>query len=266
MLQQIGYSDTSGFPRGAPAASTAPLQGPVRRVRLLEADVGLGSALAADQLDSARRFAVAEVVELGRGHQHLSTVGTPDMLGLLVVQGLMIRSVSVSERSCGAELVGPGALLRPCDQDGQAAPVPFDVHWRVIEPVHLALLDRRVTLVCARWPTLLHELLRRAVERSHTLAFNATVNSLQHVELRLLVILWHLADRFGRVTADGTVVPVRLTHRDLAQLVGCTRPAASGGLARLADQTLVSRRPDRTWLLHGEPPQELHDRRIRAAA
>ena len=207
---------------------------------------------------------MAEVVELRRGLHEPGLIGRADMLGVLVLDGLMIRSVEVAQRQCG-ELVTGGALLRPWDHFGSAAPMPFEVQWRVIQPVRLALLDHRVTLVCARWPALLHELVRRAMERSHTLALMAAIHSLQHVEIRLLVLMWHLADRFGRVTPEGTVVPLKLTHRDLAELVGSQRPSVSANLVKLSRQGILSRRADRTWLLHGQPPQELQDLRAGAA-
>lgn len=236
----------------------------IDRVQLLEEDPELGSGLAPDQWEPARRSAVAEVVELRRGKYDPRTAGTPEMLGLLVLQGVMIRDVAVADRRCG-ELVGPRALLRPWDHFPQAAPMPFEVQWRVIQPVRLALLDHRVTLVCGRWPPLLHELIRRAVERCHTLAFSVAIHCLEHVELRLLVLLWHLADRFGRVTPDGTLVPLPLSHRDLAELIGSARPSVSTNLVKLSHQGLVSRRRDRTWLLHGQAPQELHDLRVPTA-
>lgn len=232
------------------------------RVRLLEEDPGLGAGLSPEQFEHARRFAVAEVVEVGRGLHEPSIIGSSEMLGVLVLDGLMIRGVVVAERHCG-ELVTAGALLRPWDHFGHAAPMPFEVHWRVIQPVRLALLDRRVTLVCARWPPLVHELMRRAMERAHTLALMAAIHSLQHVEVRLLVLMWHLADRFGRVTPEGTVIPLRLTHRDLAELVGSQRPSVSANLIKLSREGVLSRRSDRSWLLHGDPPDELQDRRLR---
>lgn len=234
-----------------------------RRVRLLELDPDLGGGLSADEFDAARRYATVQVVRLGRGVHDPAEIGTSALLGLFVVDGLLIRSVQVAERRCG-ELVGPGSLLRPWDNFGRQAPMPFEVGWRVIAPVQLALLDRRITAVAARWPALMHGIVTRAVERSHALALNVAIHSLQHVELRLLVLLWHLADRFGRVTPEGTVIPLKLSHGDLAELIGSRRPSVSARLAGLSAAGLVVRRGDRTWLLRGEPPAEVRDMRVRS--
>jgi len=234
-----------------------------RRIRLLEEDPELGADLSPEDFQRASRYAVTQVVELSRGVHDPSHLGSPDLLGLLVIDGLLIRSVQVAERRCG-ELVGPGALLRPWDHFGRYAPMPFEVRWRVIAPGRVALLDQRITMVAARWPALMHRMVARAVERSHALALNVAIHSLQHVELRLLVLMWHLADRFGRVTPEGTVIPLKLSHGDLAELIGSQRPSVSSRLATLAARGQVVRREDRTWLLCGDPPSEVRDMRARA--
>jgi len=236
-----------------------------RRIRLLEEDPDLGADLSPEDFERACRYAVTEVVDLARGVHEPSEVGSPDLLGLLVLDGLLIRSVQVAERRCG-ELVGPGSLLRPWDHFGRYAPMPFEVRWRVISDARVALLDQRITMVAARWPALMHRMVGRAVERSHALALNVAIHSLQHVELRLLVLLWHFADRFGRVTPEGTVIPLKLSHGDLAELIGSQRPSVSSRLATLAARGQVIRRGDRTWLLRGDPPSEVRDMRARAQA
>ena len=106
----------------------------------------------------------------------------------------------------------------------------------------------------------------RAAERAHTLAFNVAIHCLRHVHLRVLALLWHLADRFGRVTREGTHVPLPLSHADLAELVGAQRPSVSVALKRLADAGEVRRAPDNGWLLSHDPPSELRDMRARNEA
>jgi len=236
-----------------------------RRERLLDVDPDLGAELAAADFARARRLAVVEVATLRRGIHNPWGIGSPDLLGLLVIDGLLLRCVQVAERRC-AELVGPGGIVRPWDHFGEHAPMPFEVSWRVIEPVTLGLLDIKLVTLGARWPQLIHGILRRAVERSHALALDVAIHSLQHLELRLLVLFWHLADRFGRVSTEGTIVPLRLSHSDVAELVGSQRPSVSVRLSELAKRRVLVRRTDRTWLLLGHPPAELRDIRANADA
>jgi CRP/FNR family transcriptional regulator, cyclic AMP receptor protein len=236
-----------------------------RHVRLLDVDPDLGAELAPEEFERARHYAVVEVASLEPGVHDAWRIGDPRLLGLLVTEGLLIRSVQVAERRCG-ELVGRGSIVRPWDHFGEYAPTPFEVSWRVIAPVELALLDTQLVKLGARWPQLIHAILCRAVERSHGLALDVAIHSLQHIELRLLVLFWHLADRFGRVTSEGTVVPLRLSHSDIAELIGSQRPSVSVHLSELAKRGVVARRPDRSWVLLGEPPAELRDLRANAEA
>jgi CRP/FNR family transcriptional regulator, cyclic AMP receptor protein len=233
------------------------------RVRLLDADPSLASGLSEEELAGARRYALADVVALTRGsyHPHDLFDGT-GLLGLLVLDGLLIRQVAVGDRQCG-ELVGPGAVLRPWDDFGQVAPLPYEVSWRVVREVRLAQLDRRFLATIVHWPVLIETFTARAAERAHTLAFNVAIHCLRHVHLRLLALLWHLADRHGRVTREGTHVPLPLSHADLAELVGAQRPSVSVALKRLADAGQVRRAADNGWLLSHEPPSELRDMRAR---
>jgi CRP/FNR family cyclic AMP-dependent transcriptional regulator len=235
----------------------------VERVRLLDADPSLGSSLSEDELAGARRYAVVDAVTLPRAAYRPREMFAGDgLLGLLVLDGLLIRQVAVGDRQCG-ELVGPGALLRPWDDFGQVAPLPFEVSWRVIRELRLAQLDRRFLATIVHWPALIETFTARAAERAHTLAFNVAIHCLRHVHLRLLALLWHLADRFGRVTPEGTHVSLPLSHADLAELVGAQRPTVSVALKRLADTGQVRRAGDHGWLLSHEPPSELRDMRAR---
>jgi CRP-like cAMP-binding protein len=74
-----------------------------------------------------------------------------------------------------------------------------------------------------------------------------------HVDVRLHMLFWHLADRWGHERPEGTTVPLPLTHDVLAHLVGARRPTVSTALARLANEGLVRRHKGR-WLLAGDPP------------
>ena len=238
---------------------------PTTTVRVLDEDPELATPLGPEELESARRYALAEVVELPKGTHDPGVLFRGDgLLGLLVLEGVLIRRVAVADRHCGA-LVGPGALLRPWDDFGREAPLPLEVSWRVTQPARLARLDRRFLATIVRWPALIETFTSRAMERSHALTFNVAVHCLKHIHLRLLVLLWHLADQHGRVSPTGTHVPMALSHSDLAELVGAARPSVSLALKQLSDDGLVWRNEaDGTWLLSNEPPAELRDMRSRS--
>lgn len=234
-------------------------------IRVADAFPELIASLDPDRAEFARRHALPVLEELAPGAwqppQELQR--QRGHLGLLVVQGLLTRDV-VLGTSTATEIVGRGDILRPADHDGEAAPVPFDVKWTVLEPTHVAVLDRRFAISVGVWPEMLEALMRKAMRRVHSLALHLAVSHLRRVDTRLLVLLWHLADRWGRVEPDGVRVPMRLTHQTLGRLVGAQRPSVTTALKQLADAGAVSRMPDGTWLLRGDPPDTLA--RIRATA
>ena len=233
-------------------------------VSILDEDEALGAALSPEEFQAARHYVVAPLVVLEPGsHAPERTFIGRDLTGVLVLEGLLIRQVVVAGRQSG-ELVAPGSLLRPWDHFGVHAPLPFEVRWRVLQTARLAVLDAHVLGVAGRWPALLEALIERGINRAQTAGFSVAVHALHHVELRLVVLFWQLADRFGKVTRDGIVVPLALTHRDLAELVGAQRPSVSTAISELARQGSIVRRADRTWLLRGDPPQELRDLRAPA--
>jgi CRP-like cAMP-binding protein len=96
------------------------------------------------------------------------------------------------------------------------------------------------------------------MQRARHLAVNMAIVNQPRVDVRLHMLLWQLAGRWGRVRSDATVLPVRLTHAVLADLVAARRPTVSSALSDLARRGLVINRTDR-WLLMGEPPGELLD-------
>jgi CRP/FNR family transcriptional regulator, cyclic AMP receptor protein len=232
---------------------------PERRsaVRVLDAVPELAEEISDDRLEGARRHAIAATIELSPGawHANAGDVGEAGGYGLLMVDGLMTRDILLGQTTA-SELVGAGDLLRPNDNEGAVSPVQFDVAWNVLEPTRLAVLDRRFAIVTARWPEVAEAIVRCAVRRSHALTYQIAVGHMTRVDSRLLVLFWHLADRWGRVTREGIVIPLKLTHQVLGRIVGAQRPSVTTALKALTDRGMVARAADGTWLLHGEPPDE----------
>jgi CRP-like cAMP-binding protein len=129
----------------------------------------------------------------------------------------------------------------------------------VVESVHVALLDEDFTPCLAHYPELAAGLVARAVQRSRNLVVNIAIIHQARVDVRLHMLLWHLAARWGRVRSDGTVLPLRLTHSLLADLVAARRPTVTSALSELSRRGLVRFSQD-VWVLSGAPPMELGDR------
>jgi CRP-like cAMP-binding protein len=127
------------------------------------------------------------------------------------------------------------------------------VRWTALAETRLAILDRRFMARAARHPEIATMLLHRLTERSQRLAITQAISQLTRVDRRLLALFWHLAERWGRVSRDGVVVPLALSHRILGQLVGARRPTVSSAISELARRGELLRRDDGSWLLAGDP-------------
>ena len=211
-------------------------------VQLLEADPDLGMMLSEARRAEAERELVVRTYEVPSGPWDVTRLsGTSgDHVGLLILEGVLSRELVVADQ-VSAELLGPGDVIRPWQVQNRASLLPVEAVWSVLSPVTVAALDRHFAVELARYPEITSVLLDRFGERSIRLATTQAISQLTRVDRRLKALLWHLAERWGRVSGDGVIVPLALTHRILGQLVGARRPTVStalGGPARLAGQRL----------------------------
>ena len=238
---------------------------PAAPCHVLLADPALAEGLHDRRLDQARQACVAAEAVVGIGvwePEHPEGAAVRGGIGLLLLEGLVLRRVGRDGRY-GLELLGPGDLLRPWQHDGEDATLPFETSFRVLERVRVALLDQRFAARVGPYPEVVGALVGRAMERSRTLAVNMAIAHHPRIDRRLLLLLWHLADRWGRVTPLGIRIPVRLTHTVLADLVASRRPSVTTGLRLLERDGLLSRH-DRMIVLHGAPPGDRYEPRVAA--
>jgi CRP/FNR family transcriptional regulator, cyclic AMP receptor protein len=223
---------------------------------VLAAEPDLGRELPESGLERARRACVAAVAEIGKGTWDPRGRGSdPGGFGLLVTQGFLVRRVGQGGR-IGAELLGPGDLLRPWQTVGGEASVPFEPQWTAITPSAVAVLDADFARRAAPFPAIATQLVDRAMLRSRHLAIAMAVVHQPRVDRRLHMLFWHYADRWGTIGADGTRVDVPLTHALLSELVAARRPTVTTALAQLAREDRVHREKG-GWRLTGGPPSEL---------
>src|SRR3954451_9723141 len=219
---------------------------------------------------SARAASVAEArwLEVGAWDAGLERLETRGHFGLLILEGMLLRRVVLGVRD-SIELLGPGDVARPWVSFGGGSGISVGVAWQVHQRTRLANLDRRWALRLAQWPEIASGIMDRTMERQRFLAMHAAISQMPRLQSRLLVLFWYLADRWGRVTADGVMVDVALTHELLAGIVGARRPGVTSALGELQRGGELARREDGRWVLRGDPPSELTleaDRAQRGAA
>jgi CRP/FNR family transcriptional regulator, cyclic AMP receptor protein len=218
---------------------------------LLDADPDLATGVPPEELEVARGRAVAVVTELeppSWDPAPLVARSESGWLGLFVLDGLLIRRVEVGKRSA-CELFGPTDLIRPWDTDGEYDPLQISVSWLVLKRTRMAVLDTAFVLRIARWPTITSRLVSRVAQRARYLALSQAVTHLPRAYVRLLILFWLLADRWGRVSTEGVYVTLPLTHEVLAMLIGAHRPTVTIALQRLTRAGFLIRERSDRWLL-----------------
>jgi CRP/FNR family transcriptional regulator, cyclic AMP receptor protein len=226
-------------------------------LRLLEADPDLGRGLSPEHLAIARRELIVKAIVLprpGTDIERLSRALKPQ-LGLLILDGVLLRDVEATGKLT-SELLGPGDIVFPWPEARALSAIEATSRITSLTESRIALLDARFVAMAARWPTILGEIAGGSAARTRETALRLLVAQLVRIEDRVLLALWALAERFGRVTSDGVLLPLPLTHRLIGQLVGGTRPTVTTALGRLARAGTVVR-TEHGWLLAGEPPSAI---------
>jgi hypothetical protein len=214
----------------------------------MDLDPDLLDAVPQAERDIARRLRVT-TLELSRGTWRPPASPSGALLGLLVSDGVAFRSVTAAGFATG-DLLGAGDVVAARTP---APALPWggeaEIDWHVLVPLSVGVLDARLAARTGRWPALTARLLERHAEHTDRLMARLSLVHRQRVDERVLLVLWDLAERWGRVTPDGVLLPIPLRHHQLAALVASLRPAVTLALRRLSARG-VADRCLRGYLLH----------------
>lgn len=239
-------AESSRWTQGRPRRpETPPLYGYV-----LDVDDDLADELDVRMRLGARQVATAKVLDARQGScdlsPWLSAVGHGP--GLLVFDGLVAIHTRIADRTV-TELIGPGDLLQPLspriDEMLERA-----VAFRALEATRFALLDDEFAERVLPWPQISQALFRRAERRSEDVETLRAISCQPRLDARLVLLLWHLAARWGRVERAGIHLQLPLTHRLIGQLISAERPSVTHALARLSRSGVVTGKAG-DWHLHG---------------
>ncbi len=252
---------TLRWPGGAPRARRP--DSPALFAYLLDADDELAQGLDVRMRISARQLATARLLDADPGECDLGPwLGGeghgPGLIGrapgLLVLTGLVAVDTHIADRTV-TELLGGGDLLSPAE-DRVDELIERRCSWHVLAATRLAVLDDEFAERVRPWPAISHQLLRRAQQRGGDLAALRAISCQPRLDVRLVLLLWHLAARWGRVERSGIRLSLPLTHRLIGQLVAAERPSVTHALGRLAQADLVTGTPG-DWHLHGSLDEQL---------
>jgi CRP/FNR family cyclic AMP-dependent transcriptional regulator len=222
---------------------------------LLDLDVDLAEALDVRMRLVARPAATAMIFDADPGEVNLSErlAAVKAGPGVLVLDGVLAVNVQVGDR-VAAELLGSGDIVEACGEGDEL--LACATEWRGLGPTRFAVLDDGFVQRVRPWPQIMQALLTRVERRARNLNVQRAIASQPRLEVRLALLLWHLAARWGRVEPGGIRLPLPLTHQLLGRLIGAERPSVSHALARLARSGLVTGQGDE-WHLHGRIEDQL---------
>lgn len=237
------------LPNDATAASspgpTDWIGGTPNTVSLLDVEPDLGRGIAPQEWEVARQTTRVTLIRIDRRDWALQAGAwdTANVVGMIVSDGMVGREIALGEH-VAFELLTPGdVLLLPA-----AGPDDPDLGGRVtmtaLNLVEMIVLGERFVRAAARWPSLLTNFHGRLEAQRRRLAIQSLAAHLPRAEDRLLLTLSALAERCGRVTPEGTVLPLSLTHEVLGRLAAARRPTVTLALRGLEKTGCIGRRPD----------------------
>lgn len=225
-----------------------------RLCHVLAEDPDLAEAIPEERRERAMEACMAPLVHVSPGPWQPPEAPDAGATGMLILDGLFIRKIAVGDRY-SVVLLGGGDVIQPWT----ALSVPeSDQHPEFIAytRVRLAMLDGDFTRQIGVYPELAPVLVQRVLQRNREMAVNMAIASHTRVDSRVYMLLWQMASRWGRMRADGVLLPVRLTHQVLGELVAARRPTVTSALSELAERGLIESLSE-GWLLKGEPPREV---------
>jgi CRP-like cAMP-binding protein len=232
-------------------AAEAYLAPTTRWERLLDLDRDLADALGEEVTARARDRIGVATVRLAPGSWDPSalTAAAREPFALIICAGLIVRDLDLAG-TLTTDLLGPGDLVD--FGEGSDPLLSTGERWHVSGHATVAILDDRILPALHAWPAIGSRLIARAARQAARAAEQRAISQLPRVELRIRALLWHLADRWGRVGPAGLVVPLELTHEALGHLVGARRPTVTLALSELSRQGAVTRRADGAWVLRAD--------------
>jgi CRP/FNR family transcriptional regulator, cyclic AMP receptor protein len=220
------------------------------QTHLLEVDPDLARFLSEEDQEEARRLQVP-VIELDRGPVEAEQLLTShNAFGAIILDGIILERMRLGNHLT-MKLFADGDML---SRSGSPSEVLIS-DWSLSSTrgTCLAILGHDWLLAVRRWPALDAGLQTRGVEQAERLGVQVAICQLPRVEDRLMALLWWLAERWGRVTPVGTIVPLSLTHDIFGALVGARRPTVTLALNQLSERGAIVRQ-DQGWMLLEPPP------------
>jgi CRP/FNR family transcriptional regulator, cyclic AMP receptor protein len=240
--------------RIGPALSEGRSRRPAEFSFVLKEDPDLAQGLSEADRRAALSLFRAPVLEINGPSWQPPELDPATNFGMLILDGLIGRRMRIG-RAVATELLSDGDIVRPWDETSMWEMIPPQLDWRVFTPARVAILDERLTALIGRRPQLLVNFSGRLLRRARSATYLMVVSHLPRVEDRVHATLWHLGSSWGKMTPAGVVIPFRLTHEVLGEIVGAHRPSVTVAMQTLQGRGQLTRTQDGCYVLVGDPPE-----------
>lgn len=217
-------------------------------VHELESRLDLFAGLDAPTLAAALDGLETTAVPAG---EEFVVADTPAVCCIVGSGRLALSFMGAEDRERTIGIIEQGdVLVRPMDSWAASGP---QVRCFAIDDALMRLVDRARLEAWMSVPVLAVNVVRVLTAQIADRELAVAIALEPRVERRLLLKLRQLAERWGRVTPDGIRLDLRLTHQELANMVGAVRESVTIALGRLAAAGEIEVR-NRTLLIR--PPED----------
>jgi CRP/FNR family transcriptional regulator len=190
-----------------------------------------------------------QIVEMAPGEE-LDVAATTASCCVVRSGRLAIAFEAAEQRQRTIGLIEEGdVLVRPTATWAAVGP---QLRCRAIEPSEVMLVEREQLDAWMAVPEVAANLVRVLSAQVADRELAVAIALEPRVERRLLLKIQQLAERWGRVTPRGIRLDLRLTHQELADMVGAVRESVTIALRNLARQRVLAVR-ERQILLRRPP-------------
>ena len=151
-----------------------------------------------------------------------------------------------AERHRTVTLLEEGDVLLPASQSWTS--VGPRVRGRALEPSVVLVIDHARFEGWLTEPRIAANLVRVLAAQIADRELAVAIALEPRVERRLLFKLRQLAERFGRVTPQGIRLDLRLTHQQLAEMVGAVRESVTIALGKLVQNDEITIENRTIWI------------------
>lgn len=191
--------------------------------------------LSQDQIAQVERN--SSVRQFGRGNLVYLPTESSDSVFLLLSGRIKLYHITSEGKQALLALIEPGelfgelAILGGGEREEYAEAMLKSTILRIPGPIIQELMQQHATVSLG--VTKLMGLRRQRVEqRLKSLLFRSNRDRLTH-------LLLDLAEKYGRFTPEGVLIDIKLSHQELASIIGSTRETVTVLLGELQDERCI---------------------------